>query len=238
MQFLSTILTFFLFLLPLINAAPASPIGEISKRMTNAQRLSRGLGPAPPVFKRIVPGRDLPTRTAEKRAAPSPSSFPSTYQGKIEVRTTEGHSYGFVINEASGVNGVNFGGARPALSVKITVPRFGSTPVDIIPINPAFPAPHFIGGSGQGISPGVALSNVPHTDAGSNPVNVTESAIWSLDKTTKQITATWIDTDGTKVPVVLGVDLRNNGLFLTKSIDDYNKHSTSSISEVQFFLTN
>lgn len=63
----------------LVVVVEASPTYVGVKRMTNADRLKRGLGPAPPVFKRTVPGRRsyLPTRASvAKRGSPSPAAAP------------------------------------------------------------------------------------------------------------------------------------------------------------------
>lgn len=84
------------------------------KRMTNAERLARGLTPNPPKFKRVLPGiHESPTNVlAAKRSAsasasaspsPTPSSLPKIYTGRIEVRNLQGDSYGYVENSQNGV---------------------------------------------------------------------------------------------------------------------------------------
>lgn len=75
MRYFTVIVTLFALLASYTaNAAPAE-VGV--RRLTNAERLARGLGPAPPVFKRVLPGRETPTRAydAEKRN-PKPSNSP------------------------------------------------------------------------------------------------------------------------------------------------------------------
>jgi len=237
MLFVPTLITFFAFLS--IAAAAPTHIGVyepgVAKRMTNAERFARGLPPGSPVFKRVVPGKresELPTRAFEKRTA-APSSIPVTYTGKIQVRKLDGTSLGFVFNEAQGVDGVNSGG--PSLGVTITTTTTGTTPFDIIPQSPAFPKPWFIGASGSKIEDGLTFGHVTQTVPGSVPSQGGESAIWFINANTKEITAQWIDPDGSKPTTIFGVN--NNGLFLTNDISNYNNaHHGAPISQVKFFL--
>jgi len=234
-----------LLFLSVISARPFPYRNSPIRRVTNAERLKRGLGPMPPMFKRVLPGGQLPTRTtAAKRAAPSPSSRSVVYTGRIEVRTLDGSSYGDVINAQYGINGVNFGGPIPALNVQFTTDSSGTGPFNIFATNPNFPAPHFVGATthdfatlGSNSGTGVSLGNIRQTPPNSH-LSGGESAIWSIDPTTKEIKAHWVNPDGSKIPTFIGVDIRNNAVVFTGNIALYNQQHTWPISEVKFFLAN
>lgn len=241
MRFFKELITVFALLASYtVYAAPAE-VG-IARRMTNAQRLARGLGPAPPVFKRVLPGRaETPTRSFdEEKRSPKPSATPPvTYSGRIQIRNNDGSSLGYVLNAPWGVSGSNFGGPQEELHVTFTTTASGAGPFDIVPTNPKFPAPFFIGGSGSTISgefDTVTFQHVQQTPAGSRSSKGGESAIWSVDTGTKELTAHWVNPDGQKPKTLIGFDIRNNGLFLTADINNYNSHHTWPISQVHFFL--
>lgn len=239
MRFFTEILTLFAILASYtVYAAPAQ-VGVV-RRLTNAQRMARGLGPAPPVFKRVLPGHETPTRAyeVEKRAKPS-GTPPVTYSGRIQIRNNEGHSLGYVVNTFSGVSGSNFGGPQDELHVTFTTTSSGAGPFDIIATNPKFPPPFFIGGAGITISgqfDSVSFQHVQQTSPGSRPSKGGESAIWSVNPNTKELTPQWINPDGSAPKTFIGFDIRNNGLFLTASIENFNSHHTWPISEVHFFI--
>lgn len=72
MRFFTEIFTLFAILASYTVCAAPTQAGVV-RRLTNAERFARGLGPAPPVFKRVLPGVETPTRAyeVEKRAKPS-----------------------------------------------------------------------------------------------------------------------------------------------------------------------
>ncbi|KAK7687872.1 hypothetical protein QCA50_009091 [Cerrena zonata] len=220
------------------------------KRMTNAERLARGLTPNPPRFKRVLPGiHDTPTNvlpakrsasaSASASPSPTPSSLPKIFTGRIEVKNLQGASYGFIENSQSGVNGVNFGGPIDELHVKVISNTYGGV-AQIQATNPEFDAPYYLGGSsttpqtlGSGFSAGVSLDHVEKAPVGSG---ATESAVWKINPITKQITAQWVNPDGSRPRTKIGLDIRNNHLVLTGDISAYNGANTWPISEVKFFL--
>ncbi|KAI0073513.1 hypothetical protein K474DRAFT_1710642 [Panus rudis PR-1116 ss-1] len=243
MRFVVFILALVSLFTAVVSAAPGIG-GTPAKRMTNAERLARGLPPNAPIFRRALPGRDLtPTRAyAAKRG--SPSSVPVTLTGRIQVRWIEGDaSYGYVENSQSGINGVNFGGPIPELHVKITTTSSGAGPFDIEAINPNFPSPFFVGASSNEFAPPVAfgpgnsnaasLDNVKQT----TPVSgISQSSLWSFDPTTKELTPHWVNPDGSVAETVIGFDIRNNAIVLTGDIAAYNAHNTWPVTPVHFFL--
>ncbi|CAL1715062.1 unnamed protein product [Somion occarium] len=210
------------------------------KRMTNAERFRRGLGPNAPVFKRVLPGSgEKPTGViAAKRS--KTSSLPVTYTGRIEVRNLEGHSFGYVWNSESGVSGVNFHGPVDELHVKISTTKSGGL-FDILATNPKFPPPFYIGASsnnaaatlGPGLPAGVGLGTVEQTPPGPSAA---QSAIWTINRATKLLTPHWVNPDGSKPTTSIGLDLRNNYLTFTGDIAAYNAANTWPVGEVQFFL--
>lgn len=81
--------------------------------------------------------------------------------------------------------------------------------------------------------------------------SATESAIWKINPTTKQITgmnlrvvrddiekfwlaplAQWVNSDGSRPRTSIGFDIRNNHIVLTGDISAYNAANTWPLSEV------
>ncbi|KAJ3483476.1 hypothetical protein NLI96_g6293 [Meripilus lineatus] len=239
MRFFTEIFTLFAILASYTVCAAPTQAGVV-RRLTNAERFARGLGPAPPVFKRVLPGVETPTRAyeVEKRAKPS-GTPPVNYSGRIQIRNKDGSSLGYVVNNPSGVSGSNFGGPQNELHVTFTTTSSGAGPFDIIATNPKFPPPYFIGGAGTTVSGefnAVSFQHVQQTSPGSRPFAGGESAIWSLNTSTKELTPQWVNPDGSKPKTFIGFDIRNNGLFLTADIANFNAHHTWPISEVHFFI--
>ncbi len=52
--------------------------------------------------------------------------------------------------------------------------------------------------------------------------------MWSLSNPT----AHWVNPDGSKPTTLIGFDIRNNALFLTANVNNFNQHHTWPISEV------
>ncbi|KAI0073505.1 hypothetical protein K474DRAFT_185554 [Panus rudis PR-1116 ss-1] len=240
-----TLLSTFL-LAPTPSHASPTPIQIAAplKRMTNAERLSRGLPPNAPVFKRLQPGqhqnqdRDAPTRVLAARASPSsvPPNRPVSLSGRIQVRTVEGNSVGYVRNWESGIFSTL---PTDQLHVQFNTTASGKGPFDIIATNPNFPAPFYVGAKsgsldfGRGNSNYASLSDVEKKPFGPG---LSQSALWSLDPSTKQLIPHWVNSDHRTVRTQIGVDLRNNYLAFTGDVQAFNKANFWPISEVQFFL--
>ncbi|KAL4264893.1 Glycoside hydrolase family 131 protein [Pleurotus pulmonarius] len=226
----------------------------IAKQETNAERLARGLTPLPPKFRSIVPGF-LPTRSyGAKRGTVSPQPpSPNTYSGMVQVRNSEDRSIGYLKNWAgtSTINGVNFGSEDEDLHVSFTLPPGSNGPFDILVTNPNFEKPHYAGvstGSTPGslaaqISNAIAFTNVPQTPPGSLPILggatsvYVESAIWFFDPETKEITAQFINPDGSKPPTIFAYNIRNNQIFFVGDLDAWNgEHANTPSSAVTFHL--
>ncbi|TCD71855.1 hypothetical protein EIP91_003198 [Steccherinum ochraceum] len=233
----------------LVVVAEASPTYVGVKRMTNADRMKRGLGPAPPVFKRVVPGRrsNLPTRAfVAKRGSPSPSAVPpapTKHIGRIEVRNTTGFTYGFVQNTVSGPSGVTLNSTIDPLAVSFSTSQGSSGPFDITATNATFSAPLTLGGVGNAsLAADSASAVVFNSTAATSPSAAFvsgatgESAIWTLDGRTAQISANWINADKSKPTTFIGLDTVNNVILLTGNITLYNQAASSPLTEVKFFL--
>ncbi|KIM44723.1 hypothetical protein M413DRAFT_442677 [Hebeloma cylindrosporum] len=227
-----------------IGLAHSSPLQE-----TNAQRLARGLPPNPPKFLRDL----LPTPALGARSpAPSPHP-PVTLTGKLEVRSGGG-TLGHVRNWATGgtISGINFLGADQDLLVTLTYNPSHPTEFDIVATNAKFPAPLNVGAGSSsvasvptlaaGVKSSVGFTNVASTPPGSRPVippktqAYVESAIWSIDPTTHQLKAQWINNDGSKPPTVLAYDIRANSLFFVGDINAWNANNDTPASAVNLFL--
>jgi len=211
---------------------------------SNAQRLSRGLPPRSPKFGRTLPGfaqaQDDPTPAygaLRPRSSPSPSCT-----GKIEVRES-GSVLGVVRNWVSlpHVNGVNFAG-NPSEDLHVSfTPSAG--PSDLLTTNPNFPAPFYVGISGasttlaKGSRNTVDMENVPQTPGGVPASGVsTESAVWSLNRDTSELTVQYVNPDGSKPDTIIAYDIRENVLFFVGDLDAYNYQNDIPASAVQFFL--
>ncbi|KAF5362570.1 hypothetical protein D9756_002354 [Leucocoprinus leucothites] len=214
---------------------------------TNAERMARGLPPNPPAqFAR----RATPVLAAKRwptSPSPSPSPGPSScHKGMIEVKYDfDGHSAGFVRNwENGGVSGLNFSGEP--LEVKVCKAE-ATNLYNIVATNAVFPSPHYVGATSGTVSKSLSLgdrssvgfSNVPQTPPNGHPNLVNgsyyESAIWSFDASTKELTPQWYNPDGSKPSTVIAYDVRANELFFVGDISQWNV-SGSFASAVHFYL--
>ncbi|EDR13981.1 uncharacterized protein LACBIDRAFT_292021 [Laccaria bicolor S238N-H82] len=230
-----------------LGVASALPIQE-----TNGQRLARGLPPNPPKFMRSWDGRDLPTPAmVAKRTQTSPTP-PNVYTGRLDVRNLDGSSVGHVRNWPGGgtIGGTNYLGPNGDLLVKATPSN--NDLYDILASNPAFPAPFYVGAGGnslhnnpilaKGSRNTIDFTNVAQTPPGSKPVATgsgglyVESAIWSLNKNTKQVSPKWINPDGSSPPTTLAYDIRENYLFFVGDLAAYNEGNDTPASAVNLFI--
>ncbi|KAF9038436.1 hypothetical protein BJ165DRAFT_387077 [Panaeolus papilionaceus] len=234
------------------------PTGMVQEEgLTNAQRLARGLPPRPPKFmrdrdlRRATPvlearhnnGGGGPPNPPNPRPSPQP---PVTWTGKLQVRSqSDGSSRGYVRNWSGSapISGINFlSGSEPDLEVSITFKPQSPKQLDILATNPAFTAPFYVGAGGSNLVPKersvLSFTNVKKTPPGGRPGPAkVESAIWSLDTTTKKLTALWINEDGSEITAQLGYDVRANALFFVSDVDAYNMAIPYyPISAVDLFL--
>jgi len=136
--------------------------------------------------------------------------------------------------------------------VEIKVSKRQKTPTNLLVTNAAFPAPHYVGAAGnvyhRNIGPGlpntVAFTNVDSTPPGSKPVASTtrpgdyvESAIWYIKPDTLELTARYVNPDGSRPSVVIAYDIRENSIFFVGDIAAYNKNNDTPASPVRLFLT-
>ncbi|KAF9530431.1 hypothetical protein CPB83DRAFT_850908 [Crepidotus variabilis] len=218
---------------------------------TNGQRLARGLPPSPPKFlKRFLA---TPVSNA-KRTTTSPLP-PVTLSGRLQVRSKEnGSSLGNVRNWPGGgtISGTSAFSPDGDLLVTLTYNPSDPTKIQILSTNPAFPAPFYVGaGTSNTISVphlaagdyhSVGFTNVESTAPGSPPSKApsrdayVESAIWTINPSTKQLTAQFINEDGSTPPTVFAYDIRNNNLFFTGDIAEYNSHASFLASAVDLYL--
>jgi hypothetical protein len=223
-------------------AVTASPIQE-----SNGQRMARGLPPLPPKLGRNLPGyveaRDPTPAAAAKRSQTSPSPSVS-YSGRINVRTSEGSSLGYVRNSPATwtIGGVNFLGPEQDLHVSFTTTASGIGPFDILATDPAFPAPFYVGAGGTSTIGLNSPKTVDFTNVEQTPPNsiggVVESAIWSINPTTNELTAQYVNPDGTKPNTVIAYDIRANELFFVGDLVAYNvPNADTPASAVTFVLT-
>lgn len=187
-----------------------------------------------------VPGYfQQPTRVTVEKSRTSPSSVPSqrfarrnqvrittpqTYTGRVQVRDEDGSVLGFLrVNAMDGtVAGINFYGDDDDLHVKFTTI---SSPFNIIATNPSVRAPFCIGltavsSMAPNSSTTAALANVPKM---SRPTSKAQSAIWSFDEQTRELTAQYTNpADGSKFPIMLAYEEREDFLFFVGDIAAHN----------------
>ncbi|KAJ8586760.1 hypothetical protein M405DRAFT_822837 [Rhizopogon salebrosus TDB-379] len=224
--------------------------------LTNAQRLARGLPVLPPPkFGRALPGYAwTPTEKRGASPSPSPSPSPSAYSTKLQYNTarilvvgSDGQALGYLYNGASGVNGVNAGPPSSDLYVSYTMSGSEGGLIDLLVTKAAFPAPYYLGTTSNAtLAPGssafVSFGNVVQTPANSPPVLVDElktgeSNIWTVDATTMELTAHYVNPDGSAPSTTLAYDTRGNSIIFVGDIDAYNAAAQDiSVSPVTFYL--
>jgi len=224
-----------------LQCASAYPLGG-----TNSDRLARGLPPAPPRFGRTLPGRaDSPTPAfAAKRSKPSQGQV--WYSGRLEVRDSQDHTLGYLRTGA--INGINFAGHDKDLHVSIS--GYGDGPFNIKITNPGYAPPLWVGATvgssttklAVGSPSLVGFSNVEKTHPNSTPVfnadsgSFEESAIWTIDHTTLELKAHYVNPDGSKPATVLSYDIRENSIFFTGDLAAFNANNDIPASAIKLFL--
>ncbi|KAF8966312.1 hypothetical protein BDZ97DRAFT_1808936 [Flammula alnicola] len=193
---------------------------------------TRSPSQSPGVSEEIVAARDGPTPVQRSRVSPSPSPFPPVkLTGRLELRSKlNDSSLGHVRNlEIPGtISGVNFLGSDKDLLVELTFNALRPTQINIL--------------ATPGIRSVVSFTNVELTPPGAHPVVPSarqvyvESAIWSVDKTNRQLKAQWINNDGSQPPTVIAYDVHANSIFFVGDIEAYNMNNSFPASEVNLFL--
>ncbi|GLB41930.1 hypothetical protein LshimejAT787_1005300 [Lyophyllum shimeji] len=237
-------------------AAFATSAASGPAQETNGQRMARGLPPLAPKFGRNVPGRSGVRRATPAGAAKRniPSGLPPIpYSGRLEARKEDGSVLGIVKNSncSSPIGGLNLNNTDQDLLVAFNAPAHGRGPFDIIAINPLFTEPYYVGAAGTTLvntldltsKNTLAFTNVQQTAANSIPVLFTfndtllvESAIWSIHRKTREITAHYVNGDGTKPDTIIAYDATQNVLFFVGNITAYNENNDSPASAIKLFL--
>ncbi|KAJ3881636.1 hypothetical protein F5051DRAFT_95635 [Lentinula edodes] len=230
--------TLCLFLVPFTVLVNASPTKD-----TNGYRLARGLPPLPPRdFGRNKPGYE-PTPVLRARASPSPSSV-ARFSGRLQVRFNNGSTIGYVQDQS----GLPVSGGSD-LQISITTSSTRKEQLNIVATTTNFPSPSFVGASSQGpdnATIGTGSSNFVHvsivqkTDVLSKPIKSgngntsVESAIWTVDLSTKELTAQYVNQDGSLPTTFLVYDNATTNLYLTGDTTA----SNASVTPVKLFLVN
>ncbi|KAJ3795229.1 hypothetical protein GGU11DRAFT_758519 [Lentinula aff. detonsa] len=212
---------------------------------TNGYRLARGLPPLPPrEFGRKKPGFE-PTPVLRTRASPSPSSV-VRYTGRLQVRSSDGSTIGYVQDKL----GLPVSGGSD-LTISLTASSTRKKQLNIVATATSFPSPFYLGASNQGsgnatIGTGsstfLQFSNVQKTDALSQPVRVksgngdtsVESAIWAINSTTKELTAQYVNPDGSLPNTILVYNDANDRLYFVGDTAAFN----TSVAQVNLFVVN
>ncbi|KAL0950431.1 hypothetical protein HGRIS_010383 [Hohenbuehelia grisea] len=229
--------------------------GARSAPQSNAERLARGLTPLRPQFRSIKPGLPPSPALAAKRNFPSNTPIQTFYSGRIEVRSSSGAVLGYVKNQplSTPIDGINLGPSDQELHVQFTVPQSTGVltvvePFPILASNPKFLSPYYIGiAFGQSVVPlvpGVANSliftNVYQTPTGPPQQTArgpSESNIWTINRSTKQLIPRYINPDGSKPNTEIAYDPPNNRIFFVESVSTWkNVHPGTLTHAVSFFL--
>ncbi|KAF9522545.1 hypothetical protein CPB83DRAFT_911268 [Crepidotus variabilis] len=204
-----------------VSPSPESSSAIGSKQLTNAVRLARGLPPRAPQFRRFLPG--IRPRTSN---ASAPDPGPATVSGVIQITRfdDDGEFVGYVSRELHAIPGSAANSQTLAITTKLSTALTAKlTPTDSLfeitaldGLNPSYP---FLGGAATSATSVDLVSGSPNfvyitgsssTDVG--PPTVvgnsygsvpSESPIWNYDKSTREITATWINADKTSAPTYL-----------------------------------
>jgi len=207
---------------------------------TNAQRLARGLPPAAPKFGRFLPGKRTGSPTVAAPPAASPSaSIHETFDGRIEVRNSDGS----VLGNVAVIGGINLLGNDVDLHCKLN--KRGSGPYDLEATNLLIPKPEFIGADGSStLGPGLqsvsGFAPVEQSPPGSGPVagsqGTYQSAIWTIDSQTRELKANYVNPDGSTPATTIAYNMKGNELFFTGDLSLWNTNNNTPASAVKFFL--
>jgi hypothetical protein len=249
MFFTSTLFLYALTLVSYVAAIPATP----TFKDTNASRLSRGLPPLRPrsllhsslTKKRNAAPSPSPSSIAHvdtsaliKNIASAPSESWST--GRIQVRNTAGLVMGYVENPGASASniGINYESSKDDAHFGLHIPSSSNSLLDLVIITPNLNGPTYLGARSSslytthlasGSADSVDLLNVAQTKASSIPVliphttDLGESAIWTFDTLTKQLTPHYINPNGNQAPTTIGYRTKENQLFFVGDVDAWAK---------------
>jgi hypothetical protein len=158
----------------------------------------------------------------------------------------DGSVLGNVRNADTGdIDGVNFLGNDLNLQCKLK--QQGPGPYDLKATNALFHPPHFVGATGSfPLGPNLeniaGLGPVKQSDPGvgptATPQGITDqSAIWTIDAQTRELTAHYVNPDGSTPDTTIAYDIKNNVLFFTGDLNLWNTNNNAKpASAVKFFL--
>jgi len=193
-------------------------------RETNAGRFARGLPPLAPV-------RRTRTGTA-KRTQPSSVDTEHPQAWRIEARqASDGTTVGYVASDPSGSQLNLLDKHKDASNEVIRVEYSGSS---LYTKHSKSPNPFYVGCSGT-LPLAVGSPNVLQlTGVESGP----SAAIWNVDPSTSELTATWINPDNSQVQPFFAYDPEQDALFLTGDFTELsNLHDPPTVVLVDLYLT-
>lgn len=215
---------------------------------TNAQRLARGLPPAPPRKR----GRNHHGPSRTRTCSPSPLP-PVTYRGVIQVLSSvDGASLGYVATDVNYWTPLLTPDLATALIVSFSLPSgatSGST-LDLATGDPTYPLLGVTDGR-DSTTPDYAPSSfnygyigkTVHTDPNATPqlvssffadstqlAKTSESAVWSVDLPTGALTVQWINTDSSKPTTVVFV--QSNHVYVGGDPDAFHSRFPAPVTTV------
>ncbi|KIO30742.1 hypothetical protein M407DRAFT_20269 [Tulasnella calospora MUT 4182] len=211
---------------------PSDSARPIVGRMTNAKRLAMGLPPLKP--KALRRG----TRAASARRSATSMLPPILHKCNILVKNAvDGSSFGYLAPAPGGINdyyGVFQQSQAGSLEVSFYTSPDDPSPSELDffaenapdPSSPYFGAHMFFGIGGRELSAengslaGIG-GDATQTQPGSPATDEWESAIWKYNPITQDITAQWINSDGSSPPTNLVYWGDFEIIGLTGNISDY-----------------
>ncbi|KAI9440896.1 hypothetical protein H4582DRAFT_1939909 [Lactarius indigo] len=184
--------------------SPASALSQV-KRETNADRFARGLPP-------LAPTR----RSSAKRH--QNSQVPRS--GRIQVRDHgNGNSHGFIQNGPTGPHGVNHGDNSDYSDLNVI---YNPAEKSIYCLGPRFTGNGFYLGAPDSSSilgdHSTAYVTITNVEIG---VTTAQAGIWIIDAVTGELTAIWVNHDGSTVTVSCVYHSVDNILILVGDPDAF-----------------
>ncbi|KAI0287328.1 hypothetical protein BC826DRAFT_1118315 [Russula brevipes] len=204
-------------------------------RETNADRFARGLPPLAPV-------RRTRTDTA-KRTQPSSVDTEHPQAWHIEARqASDGTTVGYVASDPSGSQLNLLDKHKDASNEVIHVEYSGSS---LYTKHSKSPTPFYVGCSGTlplavGSPNALQLTGVEsgRKSFWLRPMYASSAAIWNVDPSTSELTATWVNPDNSQVQPFFAYDPEQDALFLTGDFTELsNLHDPPTVVLVDLYLT-
>ncbi|KAJ7623202.1 hypothetical protein FB45DRAFT_924878 [Roridomyces roridus] len=215
---------------------------------TNASRLRRGLPPLPP---RILKRQDGSSASVSSRPMQTPSvarAVSSPLSGRIQVFAGNGSYLGYVQGRDSpSIYGI---AGSSSLRVRATL---GGNSSNLLITKPTVSGPQYLGALTSSDLPLEQLpcgaECVPEPDnflpvpsksrSGTmNNRDFVQSAIWTIDLTTREIEPRYTNPDGTNLPLLTAFDAHENELFFVGDVEVYNsEHADFPVSAVKLYLS-